>query len=238
MIIEELGRFKTNDEPQPVTPYMKKHADSKSRTAELFLGITAPNIRRVAKKHYQSVTDAELSSLLKSPVHDYRGCALVMLTYKMQKADLDEQRKIVKFYLKHIEYVNSWGLVDMSAPYILGRYMLRTQDFTLLFSYATSDDLWKKRISIVSTWMLIRNNQFDVTLKIVEILMGDKHDLIHKACGWMLREVGNRNRVTLDDFLEKNYASLPRTTLRYAIERHEEPIRKAILKGDFSWRRQ
>jgi len=106
----------------------------------------------------------------------------------------------------------------------------------LLFSYATSDDVWRRRISIVSTLTLVRHNQYDVSLKIAEILVGDKEDTIHKACGWVLREVGKHNRELLDDFIEEHYNELDRTTLRYAIERHEEKTRQMILKGDFSWK--
>lgn len=237
MIIDELNLYKTKELANAASPYHKTGPND-YQAGDLFLGITAPNTRRIAKKYYATITDEELISLLKSSYHDYRACALVILTYKMQKADLSAQRKIVKLYIKWIDHVNSWDLVDVSAPYILGKYMLKTQDFTLLFSYATSDNLWKKRISVVSTWMLIRNNQFDVTLKIVEILMGDPHDLVNKACGWMLREIGNRNRRVMDDFIQNHYHNLKRTTLRYSIERHDEPIRKAILKGDFSWRQQ
>ncbi len=237
MIIDELNLYKTREQTNSTSAYHKTGVND-YQAGDLFLGITAPIIRRIAKKYYATIPDEELIMLLKSTFHDYRACALVILTYKMQKADLETQRQIVKLYIKWIDHVNSWDLVDVSAPYILGKYMLKTQDFTLLFSYAISDNLWKKRISIVSTWMLIRNNQFDVTLKIAEILKGDQHDLINKACGWMLREVGNRNRILLDDFIEKNYHSMKRTTLRYAIERHDEPVRKAILKGDFSWKQQ
>jgi len=154
----------------------------------------------------------------------------------MKKATLEEQRRLARQYSKHLDKIDNWDLVDISAPYILGEYTRNTQDFTLLFSYATTDDVWHRRISIVSTLTLVRHDQYDVSLKIAEILLEDKEDTIHKACGWVLREVGKHNRELLDDFLEKHYEKIDRTTLRYAIERHEENIRQMILKGDFTWK--
>ena len=143
----------------------------------------------------------------------------------------DDKKEIADFYLSNTKHINNWDLVDLSADRILGGYLF-DKDKKMLFELAESANLWKRRIAIVSTFNFIKQGRFDETLRIAELLIKDKHDLIHKACGWMLREVGKRDEKVLKDFLKKNYKHMPRTMLRYAIERFPERRRKAYLEGE------
>lgn len=192
------------------------------------LGISVPKTREMAKKHKDlALTDA--ANLLQSPYHEERLMALFILVDQFNKATETEKSKIVKVYLKlAAKYVNNWDLVDSSAQYILGNYLLH-KPRAILYKLAGSKNLWEKRIAIISTAHFIRNEEFFDTLKIAEILLNDKHDLIHKAVGWMLREVGNRDRAVEIEFLNEHAARMPRTMLRYAIEKFPEPLRLKYL---------
>ncbi len=184
-----------------------------------FLGIAAP-LQRIAAKKYTGLTLMEIQKLLNSKIHEYRLTALFILIDKYNKANANERKKIVDFYLKNTENINSWDLVDLSAPKILGDYLVKGEgDIKILYQLAISKNLWEKRIAILSTFTFIRQNNFAHTLKIAEILLGDQHNLIHKAVGWMLREVGKRNLRAEKDFLEKYYKIMPPVMLRYAIEK-------------------
>lgn len=175
----------------------------------------------------------EVEELLHSKYHEYRLAALLILTLKMKKADKQEKKEILELYLNNTQYINGWDLVDMSAHYVLGVYLLENLDkIDILYKLANSHNLWEKRISIVSTWIFIRNNRFVDTLKIAKILLNDENDLIHKAVGWMLREVGKKDFDTEYKFLVKNYKQMPRTMLRYSIEKFDEDLRKKFLKGE------
>ena len=196
---------------------------------DIFLGITVPMLRTLAKR-YQSLAFNETLQLLKSRIHEERLLSLLILILKYRKVDLSEKRKIYKAYLNHSKYVNNWDLVDVSAKQIIGVF-LKDKDRTPLYKLARSDSLWEKRIAILSTFHFIENNDFEDTLKIAEILISDPHDLIHKAVGWMLREVGKRDRDSEERFLKKYYIAMPRTMLRYAVERFPESKRQAYLKG-------
>ena len=171
-----------------------------------------------------------------SKIHEYRLLALLILNLRMKNADLDKQKEIVNVYLKNIKYVNNWDLVDLSAYTILGRYLYKINNYDILYDFSKSDNLWIKRISVVSTFYIIKKGELSVPLDIIDNLLEDKHDLIHKANGWMLRNIGDKDRKVLDEYLYVNYLNIPRTTLRYAIEHYKENIRKSILKGDFSWK--
>jgi 3-methyladenine DNA glycosylase AlkD len=198
---------------------------------DIFLGITVPESRRIAEK-YSNISFSDIEELLKSPVHEHRLIALLSLVHKYETSDAAERKKIVYFYLDNTEKVNNWDLVDLSAPKILGHFLLETEkDRKILYDLAASANLWEKRIAIVSTFSFIRKNQFDDTFVICELLLKDKHDLMHKACGWMLREVGKKNSAALESFLKKHYKIMPRTMLRYAIERFPESKRKKYLEG-------
>ena len=196
---------------------------------DIFLGITVPMLR-ILSKRYQSLAFNETLRLLKSRIHEERLLSLLILILKYRKVDLSEKRKIYKAYLNHSKYVNNWDLVDVSAKQIIGVF-LKDKDRTPLYKLARSDSLWEKRIAILSTFHFIENNDFEDTLKIAEILISDPHDLIHKAVGWMLREVGKRDRDSEERFLKKYYIAMPRTMLRYAVERFPESKRQAYLKS-------
>ena len=198
-----------------------------------FLGLTVPEQRRVAK-NYKSLNLDAIQALLDSEFHEHRFIALAIMVYQYSgnKITPGNKKAIFDFYLKNINRINNWDLVDSSASYIVGDY-LQDKPRALLYELARSDNLWARRISIISTAKFISAGQFEDTLKISKILLGDKHDLIHKAVGWMLREVWKKDRGVAEEFLRRNYASLPRTTLRYAIERFEERKRKRYLAGTF-----
>lgn len=193
-----------------------------------FLGIRVPQIRKVAKRFSELSLD-ETTGLLQSQYHEERLCALIILVNKMKKATPPVRERIFQLYLDHIAYVNNWDLVDSSAEHIVGAY-LEDKDRDILYRMAISDDLWERRIAIMSTFHFIRDNDFNDTLKISEELLQDDHDLIHKAVGWMLREVGNRNIEIEEDFLDKYGKQMPRTMLRYAIEKFPEEKRQHYLK--------
>lgn len=196
---------------------------------DIFLGITVPMLR-ILSKRYQGLAFNETLQLLKSRIHEERLLSLLILILKYRKGDLPEKERIYKAYLNHSKYVNNWDLVDVSAKHIIGDF-LKDKDRTPLYKLARSDSLWERRIAILSTFHFIENNDFEDTLKIAEILISDPHDLIHKAVGWMLREVGKRDKDSEERFLKKYYTAMPRTMLRYAVERFPESKRQAYLKG-------
>ena len=195
-----------------------------------FLGIRVPVLRRQAKL-YADISLAELQPLLASAFHEERLCALFILVNKFEKGSDDERIIIYDFYLNNTDYINNWDLVDSSAYQIVGAYLL-DKDRAPLYSLCESSSLWERRIAIISTLRFIKEHQFDDTLAISECLLEDKEDLIHKAVGWMIREVGNRDVGRLKDFLKQHYQSMPRTMLRYAIEKFSPQERKKYLSGD------
>ena len=195
---------------------------------DIFLGIKVPEQRKLVAEYYKDLFLSEVQKLIKSKIHEHRLTGLLILVAKYKKADSKEKEVIYKLYLKNSKNVNNWDLVDLSAPNIVGNFLLN-QDRKILYKLAHSKNLWEKRISILSTFEFIRNNQFEDTLKIAEILMNDKHDLIHKAVGWMLRELGKRNQLLEEEFLDKHVTIMPRTMLRYAIEKFPKTKRKAYL---------
>ncbi len=195
-----------------------------------FLGVSVPNQRKVAKKFWANINEVELVKLLNDPIHEVRLSAVFMLVEKFNKAKVDEKEHWVKVYLNNLGGINNWDLVDSSADKILGKWLL-DKDKTILYNLATSGDLWKERIAIVATYEFIRNNRFEETYKIAEMLLEHPHDLIHKAVGWMLKEMGKRNPEAEEYFLKKHYHKMPRTMLRYAIEKLGEQRRVAYLKG-------
>ncbi|MDO8658403.1 MAG: DNA alkylation repair protein [Candidatus Levybacteria bacterium] len=194
---------------------------------DIFLGITVPQQRIIAEK-YIDTTLIELQNLLSSKIHEYRLISLLILINKYKKSGETGKKEIFDFYLKNTKYINNWDLVDLSAPNIVGEYLLN-KNKSVLYKLAKSKNLWDRRIAIISTYPFIKNNNFDNTLKISEILLDDKHDLIQKAVGWMLREIGKRNQKKEEEFLQKYYKTMPRTMLRYAIERFDENKRKFYL---------
>ncbi len=198
-----------------------------------FIGVKVPDQRKVAKK-YKDLPLEEVQKLLDSPIHEHRLTALFILVSQYERTkDEKDKKRIYDLYLKNIAKgnVNSWDLVDSSAHKIAGAY-LQDKDRDKLYDLADSDNLWEQRTAIIATAWFIKNDQFGDTLLISEKLLDHEHDLIHKAVGWMLREVGNRDFVTEDDFLKKHYMDMPRTMLRYSIEKFPEPTRQKYLKGE------
>lgn len=197
-----------------------------------FLGVTVPQTRIVTKR-YVELPLAEIEKVLQSKFHEERLGALLILVAQYKKGDLRMQEKIFKFYLKNTKHINSWDLVDLSAHHIVGAH-LANKPKDLLFKLAASKSLWERRIAMVGTFFDINNGKSETALAVAEKLLGDKEDLMHKAVGWMLREVGKRcSQEIEEEFLRKHYEKLSRTTLRYAIERFPEQKRKAYLKGEF-----
>lgn len=195
-----------------------------------FLGLTVPEMRTIARKFRELDDDAALE-LLASPWHEERLVALLLLVQGYKRGDETRRKKIHRAYLSNAaRWINNWDLVDMSAEHVVGPH-ITADEIALLERLAKSTNLWERRIAIVSTFHFIKRNEFRPTLRIATILLKDSHDLIHKAVGWMLREVGKRDRKTLDAFLKKHYHKMPRTMLRYAIERHPERVRKRYLAG-------
>lgn len=192
-----------------------------------FLGITVPQTRAVLRE-FITLPFADTLKLLQSPWHEERLLALLLLVAHMRKADDAEQTRIYEAYLGHTRYINNWDLVDLSARDIVGLYLER-RPRNVLDELAVSADLWERRISIVATFHFIRCGEFDDSLRVARTLLHDKHDLIHKAVGWMLREVGKRNRAELESFLRAHAAAMPRTMLRYAIEHFPETQRQVYL---------
>lgn len=198
---------------------------------DIFLGVVVPKQRAIAKK-YVNLTLEEIQELLNSKIHEERLTGLIILTLKYKKAKKDNltKRQIFEFYIKNTSKINNWDLVDLSAPNIVGAWLLNNEkDRKILYKLAKSESLWDKRIAIISTFAFIKDNQFKDTLKISEILLRDKHDLIHKAVGWALREVGKKDKNVLVNFLEKHYKDMPRTMLRYSIEKFPEEERRRFL---------
>ena len=192
---------------------------------DIFLGIVVPKQREIANK-YSTLSLQDVQRLLSSKIHEHRLTALLVLVLQYQNSN---DKKIIDFYLKNTKYINNWDLVDLSADKILGNYLI-DKDKSILYKLAKSNNLWKRRISIISTFAFIKKNKFEDTLKISEILLNDKHDLIQKAVGWMLRELGKRNQEIEEKFLKKHYKKMPRTMLRYAIERFTEEKRKFYIQ--------
>ncbi|HWQ60613.1 MAG TPA: DNA alkylation repair protein [Candidatus Fimivivens sp.] len=199
---------------------------------DVFLGVTVPEQRAIARE-FRDLPLSEIETLLSTRYHEARLTGLLMLTYSYERADEDERKTIYDFLLVHRRAMNNWDLVDVIVPKIIGEYALTHRNSRkLLRKFAKSDDLWERRMAIVSTAAFIRAGQFDDTLSICESLLGDPHDLIHKATGWMLREVGKRDESVLRAFLDEYSVRMPRTMLRYAIERlpKKERIRYMRMK--------
>lgn len=224
---KELKSF-ANPEQAKILQGFFKTGKGQYGEGDIFLGIKVPVQREVAKK-YVDLSLTEVRDLMKSKIHEERLVAILILVHKYQVGSVKDRDKIFKFYLKNYHGINNWDLVDLSAPKIVGEYLLdKSRD--ILYKLAKSKNIWQKRIAIIATASFIKDNDFKDTLKIAKLLLEDSNDLIHKAVGWMLREVGKRDIEILKNFLDKNYRKISRTTLRYAIERFKENERQEYLK--------
>ena len=223
--IKSLG----NPEISKTMKWFFKTGKGEYGEGDVFVGLKVPTQRKLARE-FRDLSLTDLKILLNSPVHEERLISLFILVDKYAISDEQEKESIFSFYLKNRRGINNWDLVDLSAPKIIGKHLLN-KDKSLLFKFALSKNLWERRIAILSTYEFIRNDNYDTTLKIAEILLQDNHDLIHKAVGWMLREVGKRDLQTEENFLKIHYKKMPRTMLRYAIEKFPETKRKKYLQG-------
>lgn len=222
-ICRELRSYSTA-EKREVLPRFFKTGKGEYGEGDRFMGVVVPDTRKVAKNH-NDVSWEVLEALLESEWHECRLCALVILVNRFKK----QPDETLSFYLDHTKGVNNWDLVDLSAPYILGAYLVDKSDREILYVLSASKNMWEQRIAIVSTLMLIRNSQFADTMKLAEGFLNIKHDLMQKATGWMLREVGKRDVGLLTEFLERYKAVMPRTMLRYAIEKFSPELRRYFL---------
>lgn len=228
---EELLKYKVQEKAE-FLPKFFSAVPGGYGDGDRFIGVTVPNQRKIARKYGKAISLSELKDLLQDPVHECRLTAIFMMVLKFEKASEDSvKEEVVQLYLDNLKYINNWDLVDSSAYKLLGPY-LEHRDRKMLYELAESPNLWENRIAIISTLHFIRNHDFEDTLKIAVRLLNHPHDLIHKAVGWMLREVGNRNLETELQFLNRHYQRMPRTMLRYAIEKFEPELRKKYLKGE------
>lgn len=218
-----------NEEQAEVSRRFFKTGPGEYGEGDVFIGIKVPVLRKLAKGG-ADIPLNEAGILLSSKFHEARLLALLILVRIFERGDDSIRQQIYYLYLKSTSSVNNWDLVDSSAPYIIGPY-LAGRSRAPLYRLAKSKNLWERRIAIMSTFHFIKNSEFSETLKIAEMLLTDREDLIHKSVGWMLREIGKRHFRTEENFLKKFYQRMPRTMLRYAIEKFPEPKRQAYLKG-------
>jgi 3-methyladenine DNA glycosylase AlkD len=227
-VIKDLNLYADKKKAESLQRFFKT-GKGEYGEGDIFIGIIVPNQRIVAKK-YQELPLSEIQKLLNSKIHEHRLTALFILTYKFEKTDEKVKKEIVELYLKNTQYINNWDLIDLSSIEILGEYFLKHPDYKkILYKFPKSKSLWERRISIIITFTFIRNRQFADSLRIAETLLHDKEDLIHKAVGWMLREIGKRDLKIEEEFLRKHYQKMPRTMLRYAIEKFPEKKRQFYL---------
>lgn len=199
---------------------------------DVFIGVTVPDQRSVAKEFYSKISLEELSELLSSKIHEHRLTALLILVHQFEKTkDKIKQKEIIDFYLNRTQHINNWDLVDTSCYKILGRYCFENQDSKILEKLSDSKNMWEMRMAIVGTMYHIKKGKFELTKTFALKNLKHPHDLMHKANGWLLREMGNKNETELLDFLNMHYKEMPRTCLRYAIEKFDEELRQDYLKG-------
>src|SRR5437879_7552933 len=233
MIVAELEKELSSLEDSHTASFLKrffKTGPGEYGEGDLFRGIRVPVLRKLAKE-YQSLTLAETEVLLRSSYHEDRLLALLILVRACLRGDDAVKEKAFDLYLKNTQFINNWDLVDSSAAQIVGAF-LWDKNRDVLYRLARSSDLWDRRIAIIATFHFIRSVEFTETLKIAEILLAAREDLIHKAVGWMLREVGNRNMNIEEGFLRNHHKRMPRVMLRYAIEKFPEPKRQQYLRGE------
>mgnify|MGYP001588446857 FL=1 len=231
-ILEAL-QFLSSPEKKEFLPYFFKTGKGEYAEGDQFIGVVVPDSRKLVKEYWQKAELSDVQEILKSEFHEMRLVALLILVNKFEKSkDKNEQKKLVDFYLKNTKYINNWDLVDLSCYKLLGRYCFENQKDDILRELSNSDNMWEKRIAIVATMHHIKKGKFfDLTQELALNNLQHPHDLMHKANGWLLREIGNKDEEVLLDFLKIYYQNMPRTTLRYAIEKLDEDLRQDFLKG-------
>ena len=227
IIIDELQLLST-DEKRNILPRFFKTCKGEYGEGDKFLGVSMPDVRKVAKNH-KNATINELTEMMQSEWHEVRLCSLLIMVEQFKKTDDEGRKRIVDFYLTVTNRINNWDLVDLSCPAIIGEYLLnRSHD--LLYRLAESSLLWENRIAIVSTIIFIRHGQLDDTFNLSTKMMNHPHDLMHKAIGWMLREAGKRDESRLYNYVKTYSLEMPRTMLRYAIEKFDKNVRAELMK--------
>lgn len=227
---KDLRKFERSEKAKILTRFFKT-GKGEYAEGDKFLGLKTDETRSVAVR-YKDIRYKDIKILLASEIHEERMVAVMILVNRFKKGDLGIKEEVYKFFINNLTGINNWDLVDVSAPHIIGGYLfLSKKDRKILYDFAKSNNLWRKRIGIMSTFYFIREKDFTDAVKISEILLNDKHDLIHKAVGWMLREIGNRDLNVEEGFLEKYYKKMSRTMLRYAIEKFPEEKRKKYLES-------
>lgn len=226
-ILKEINLHKNKNRAKASAWYFKT-GKGQYGEGDVFWGLTVPECRKIAIK-YGNLSEAELALLLKNKVHEIRLVGILALVHEYKNGAKKEKKKIVDFYLKNTRYINNWDLVDLSAHKILGEYFFN-KNRNILLKLARSKNLWEQRISIISTFAFIRKGEIEWSIKLAKMFLDHKHDLIHKAVGWMIREVGKKNEKELRKFLDANLSKMPRTMLRYAIEKFPENLRKEYLR--------
>ncbi|MBU1161244.1 MAG: DNA alkylation repair protein [Proteobacteria bacterium] len=228
--IKERLKQLANKEKAEVLQRFFKTGPGEYGEGDVFLGIKVPDLRKVAKD-FQDISTEDVIVLLESAIHEERLLALLVLVRKYVKGNETAKNKIYRLYLKKTKFINSWDLVDGSAHHIVGDYLM-DKNKAPLYRLAKSEDLWERRIAMLATFYFIKHGKYEETLKIARILLTDREDLIHKAVGWMLREIGKREMIFEEMFLKQHYKEMPRTMLRSAIEKFPEPKRQKYLKGE------
>ncbi len=227
-IRQRLRTFATKEKAAGLKRFFKTDPGQYG-AGDKFLGVMVPDIRQ-AVKEFRETPLLEVTKLLRSPWHEERLCALLLLVDRFAHGDEAARKKVYSLYLRNTRSINNWDLVDLSAPRIVGPF-LDGGSRAILYRFVRSKDLWERRIAILATFHFIRKGDFSDALALAEMLLADEHDLMHKAVGWMLREVGKKDAAVLEGFLREHHQRMPRTSLRYAIERFPEAKRKRYLKG-------
>ena len=230
-ILEAL-QFLSTPEKRDFLPYFFKTGKGQYAEGDQFIGVVVPDSRKLVKEYWQKATLDDVQEILKSEFHEMRLVALLILVTQFEKSkDEKEKKTLVDFYLKNTKYINNWDLVDLSCYKLLGRYCFENQKDDILRELSNSDNMWEKRIAIVATMYHIKKGSHDLTIELALNNLNHSHDLMHKANGWLLREMGKKDEEKLLNFLKTYYQNMPRTSLRYAIEKLDEDLRQDFLKG-------
>ncbi|MEZ7928104.1 DNA alkylation repair protein [Cloacibacterium sp.] len=230
-ILEAL-QFLSTPEKRDFLPYFFKTGKGQYAEGDQFIGVVVPDSRKLVKEYWQKASLDDVQEILKSEFHEMRLVALLILVTKFEKSkDEKEKKNLVDFYLKNTKYINNWDLVDLSCYKLLGRYCFENQKDEILKKLSNSENMWEKRIAIVATMYHIKKGSHDLTIELALNNLNHSHDLMHKANGWLLREMGKKDEGKLLNFLKTHYQNMPRTSLRYAIEKLDEDLRQDFLKG-------
>ncbi len=223
--VQELLNLKDEEQAKHLMQFFKT-GKGQYGEGDKFLGIRVPQTRNIVKKYYNNINFDQIQEMLDSPYHEIRLCALLIMVSLYEK---NNDERIIKLYIKNVKNINNWDLVDLTAPKIIGTYYLKTHDRTIIDNLADSGHLWSERIAVVSQWSVVKNGEFDLLLELCEKFLTHKHDLMHKATGWILREAGKKDEKVLLGFLDKHAKVMPRTMLRYSIEKLTPEQRKFYM---------